>query len=539
MRDEIIEHYKILLAIGWLYAEDDGLISVLSAGDLMPATINGKRWILPTREQMKNTNWENRIGFHPVRESYNLGVSDILGALRDQWQARLHASIAHLMRQLLAIANDQKNQKNLTPDQSQVLNALPKVTANTVATFASLLKNTASRGDADQFIKIMIRRGGTVKGKVYGRAGLVKFPIYEALTASKDTPVNGVTMTNKDRTMLISLFEFIFPSLKDDPEAFNVGIDSRSAPFMESLTRCTFKVIKELRKSAEPYLSIMLLPELLEFPANMDFWLEAFDSKDMISLMASTIPNMSEFDNDSPPVEVAVAPVRESRSAPEVKEAARVEPVVVEDSRPRGRLIMGSPAGMQPTFMGKATPGQKDSTPAMGRAVSSGRGVLRADEADREAEKRRREEEDRERRERDRQEEEDRKRDRERRDRERDEDDRRDRERERDRGGRDSRDDRDDRYERDRPRRDSRDSRDERRSTGDVFEDNPALRTQLRDVEDRYDDRGGRGRGRGRDDDRYVDPRDTRGGRSSRSSRDDRDYYDDRDDRSRSRYSRR
>lgn len=532
MRDELIEHYKILLAIGWLYAEEDGLISVMNGGDLMPATINGKRWILPTREQMKNTNWENRIGFHPVRESYNLGVSDILGALRDQWQARLHASIAHFMRQLLAIANDQKGQKNLTPDQSQVLNALPKVTANTVATFASLLKNTLSRGDADMFIKIMIRRGGTVGGKIYGRAGLVRFPIYEALVASKDAPVNGVTMTVKDRTMLISLFEFIFPSLKGNPEAFNVGIDSRTAPFMESLTRCTFKVIKELQKSAAPYLDIIVLPDVLEFPSNMDFWIDAFDSKDMISLMAGTIPNMSEFDNDNPPVEVATAPaVRESRSVPEVKEAPRLEAtIVVEEVKPRGRLIMGSPAGTTATFMGKASPDQKDSTPAMGRAVSSGRGVVRASEADREAEKRRQEEADRERRERDRQDEEDRKRDRERRERDREEDDRRDRERDRDRGGRDSRDsrDRDDRYERDRPRRDSRDSRDERRSTGDVFEDNPALRSQLRDVEDRYDNRGRRGR----DDDRYRDPRDTRGGRDRDRYRDDRDYYDD-DDRGR------
>lgn len=533
MRDKIIEDYKILLALGWMYDVGDGLVSARYGDELMPATVNGKRIVLPTQAQMKNTNWDNLIGFHPVRESYNLGVSDMLASLRDQYEQRFHATIAHFMKQLLTVANDQKNQKNLTTEQSQVLNALPKITKNTLESFNTLLKQTNSRGDTSPFIRFVIRRGGTVGGRVYGRAGLVKFPIYEELIASKDAPINGVTLTAKDRLMMIELFEFIFPTLKGNPEAFCVGVDSRSAPFMESLVRSTIKVAKQLEKSAAPYLDIIMLPELLTFPKDMDYWLDVFDSKDKVERLAETIPNLSEFDNANPSAEKeSEKPVereREVRAVERPREETRVE-----EEKPRGRMIMGAP-GPADSFMGKTAPGQKDNSSTSVQSTNTGRVTARAGDADREAaiaaDKRRREEEDRERRERDRREEEDRKLDRERRERREREDDERDRRRREE-----------DRYERDRPRSGTRDRDDDRDrgrggKSGDIFEDNPVLRNSMRDIDDRdRDDRRYRGRN-----DRYRDPRDQRGGRGrdrdSRYDRDDRydDRYDDRDDRYRGR----
>lgn len=532
MRDKIIDYYKTLLSLGWLVSDEDGQISVQLGDELMPATINGKRMILPTREQMKNTNWDSRVGFHPLRESYNLGVSDVVAGLRDQFVQRLNTSISYLMKELISIAHDQEGQKNLTTEQAQVLNALPKCDDRTVKDFASLMKNTKSRNNADQFINIHIRRGGVVKGVTYGRAGIVKFPIYDQLKASKE-PVNGVKLSVKDREMFIKLYEFIFPELVSDPEFFSVGVSSRSAPFLEALVRSALNVADALAEAAQPYMDKVDLPQILYFNPELGDWKEIFDSKDMVEQLARTIPPLNanedghladlakEKDLESPSREERRPAARDVPAAREpVREAAKPAPASTETVRGNmhrsssGRMIMGS-ASPAPAGLGKATPDR--SSAGNDRAVTAEREARSTTErerrelAERERQLRERELElDRQRREEERRERDEREREREldRRERERRDRDYRDRERERDRDYRD------------RDRRDD-DRRDRRERTGDVFDDNPILREALRDEEDR----GYRGR------DRYSD-RDRGNGRRVRDIRDrGRDRgYDRRDD---------
>uniref|UniRef100_A0AAU7PF34 Uncharacterized protein n=1 Tax=Burkholderia phage vB_BgluM-SURPRISE13 TaxID=3159457 RepID=A0AAU7PF34_9VIRU len=530
MRDKIIDYYKILLELGWMVADEDGNVSVKLGDQLMPATINGKRVILPTREQMKNKNWDNRVGFHPLREAFNLGISDMVASLRDQFVQRLNTSIAYLMKELIAIAYDQDNQKNLSTEQAQVLNALSKCDATLVKDFESLQKNTKSRNNADMFINIFIRRGGIVKGVTYGRAGLVTFPIYEALKNPDKEPVNGVKLSNKNREMLIKLYEFIFPELQADSEFFNVGVNSRSAPFIESLVRVTLNVVDALVETAAPYMDKVDLPEILQFPEEIGMWKEIFDSKDMVERLARTIPALNanedgeEMDREK---ETDRRPERDMGRASEVRQERPVLGAPASSSQsqaPRGRMVLGAPAAKSTgESLGKAMPDRTREASGSDRAVTSEREARSAAERERrELEARERELRAREEAlERERREEERRERDERRR--ERDYDDRRGRDRDYDRDDRRRDRDRDDRdYDRDERRR-------ERERTGDVFEDNPALRDALRDEErESY-----RGRRRGRYDRDDRDDRDDRrrGIRDirDRGRRDDRDY--DRDDR--------
>lgn len=524
-RDKILDYYKILLAIGWLKVEEDGYVSLVLGDDVRPATINGKRLYLPTREQMKIKDHESRIGFHPLRENYNLGISDVLASLRDQYVMRLNASIAYLMQELIAIAHDQKNQKNLTTEQSRVLDALKLVSANTVKDFASLQKKTRANNNADQFINIYVRKGGMVAGKTYGRAAIITFPIYQQLVEG-NKKINGVEISGKDRDMLIALHKFIFPTI-DDKESFNVGVNTKSAPFIEALIRATFNVVDQLVECAKPYMEMIPVPYLLEFPKDMGVWLEIFDDKDLVEKLALSIPNLSRGEEAIEEVAKADPPWKDERDAP--KSESRSE-TPAEPAKPRGRLTLGSPPPASTgESLGKVQPAQerRDSVPEH-RAINSGRGVARDSDLSREEERRRREEEDRIRRQKEREEQEER----ERRRREREEEDRRyrERQRERDREYDDRRRDRDDYDDRDRERsrgRDDRDDRDRGR-TGDPFEDNPVLRRALEDEEDRG---RGRGRGRGRDYERDR-PRTAREERD-RYYRDDRDRdrYDDRYDR--------
>lgn len=510
MRDKIIEDYKILLSIGWMEADEDGNVSVRLGDDLMPATIAGKRVILPTRAQLKNSNWDNRIGFHPIREQYNLGVSDLLSCLRDQYVSRLNASIGYFMKELISIAYDQDNQKKLNSEQGQVLNALSKVSATTVKSFASILKNTSARNNADQFISIRIQRAGVVGGVTYGRAGLVQFPIYEKLKGPKDEQVNGVTLSDKDRNMLIKLYEFVMPSITTGPEAFSVGVSSRGAPFLESLVRASFNVISELVERSAPYMDLVALPSILQFPKNMGYWIEVFDSKDMVERLSETIPSMNEYT-----IEADEKPAKEKETTERRPEYRKSEERAVTESA--SESVAAEPAARR-SFWGNAsgTGNLKPTTSSQDRSVHAPRPA--APEPDRQSERARREELDRERRERDRiednlrrQEEAERRREDEDRRRKRDEEDRiRDRERDRDRDrGRDR--------DRDYDRRDDRDY-DRDRKTGDVFQDNPLLRENARDRgrDDYYD------RDRGRSGGRVRDIRDRDRGRD--------DYYDrDRD----------
>lgn len=520
MRDKIIDYYKILLELGWMVADEDGNVSVKLGDQLMPATINGKRVFLPTREQMKNTNLTNRVGFHPLRESFNLGISDMVASLRDQFVQRLNTTIAYMMKEFIAIAYDQDNQKNLTTEQAQVLNALSKCDATLVKDFESLQKNTKSRNNADMFINIFIRRGAVIKGVTYGRGGLVKFPIYEALLKPEKEPINGVKLSNKNREMLIKLFEFIFPTLKADPEFFNVGINSRSAPFIESLVRVTLNVVDALVETAQPYMDKFDLPQILHFPEEIGIWKEIFDSKDMVEKLARTIPalNANEIGEEMDR-EKEVDRREEERGERRQLGAPRDEKATSSaPAAPRGRMILGASApSSSGESLGKSQPDRTHAASGTDRAVTSER------EARSIAERERRELEQRERELRRREEELERQR------REEERRELRERDRERDYDTRRSRD-RD--YDRDDRRRDRDYDRDDRRRerSGDVFEDNPSLRSALRDEEDR--EYRGRRRSRYDDRDRDYDGR-RRGVRDIRDRyRDDRDRdYDDRRDR--------
>lgn len=536
LRDKVIDYYQILLAIGWLVMDDDGNVSVNLGDELRPATIDGKRMIVPTREQMKNPNWDNRIGFHPLRESFNLGISDVMANLRDQYVDRLNVSIGYFMKELIAIAHDTAGQKNLTSEQGQVLNALPHCGDSTVKTFESILKKTRAANNADQFINIFMRKGGLVNGKTYGRAGIITFPIYQKLVDGEEK-INGVKVSAKDRDMFIKLFRFIFPNI-ENKEYYNEGVNTKTAPFLEALIRVTFNVVDDLVDSSKPYMPIIPVPYFLTFPEDMGIWKEIFDSPELFERLAATIPNLSR--GEEAPVEKPerAEPSRREESRdrePEDRKAESVQTNLnVDVSKPRGRMIMGAPAGTPPPPMvGKSGADRDHPKPSNDRPIVSGRGAVRDSDLDRMEEKKRREEADAERRRRDAEEAEDRIL----RQKRREEDDRLERERERLRekqreldreadrltrgGGRDDRDDRD--RDRDRGRgRDDRD-RDEPRRTGDPFEDNPALRENLRDEDDRgrgryRDDDRDRGRDRGR---RIPDMRD--GGQRGR------DRYDDRD----------
>jgi hypothetical protein len=520
MRTKILDYYKSLLALGWLYADDEGLINAQMGDVTMPATVNKKRLILPTIAQMKNRDWKERIAFHPISEQLNLGVSDVLADFRKQVEARLNISIAFLMKELIRIAVDTEGQKNLTSEQGQVLNVLSKAKTRTKEKFDELTKKLKSSGTSNAFLNLYIRNGGMVGGKGYARAGIATFPLYTEL-AQGDKIVQGVKFTGEDREMFKALFEFIFPTLATDPEWYNVGVNARTAPTLEAFVRVTMRIVTDLMSAARPYLDIMPgAPILLGFPEDLGQWIELMDDTEQFERARRAIPTQdgNEGDDDVNANSGKAEPLKTSEVSErreDVRDAPAQGTAVVNDAvqeavsrfRPRGSIL---PANQDPMKVQVKTTQQVPPQSGINHAALERERREREKQEDEEYERKRqrRREED--------EEEEDRRRERRR------ERDREDRDRDDDRRRRD-RDDDDDR----RRDRDDDDDRGRKRSIWD----NPVMRDRLDDAEDdeAYVRRRDRYRERDDRDDRYDDRRRSR----SRFDRD--DDYDDRYDRSRSR----
>lgn len=513
MRDKIIDYYKTLLAVGWLKTDEDGAVYYTDAQGDRPATIGGKRLVLPTRAQMASPKFDEMVRFHPLREHINLGVSDVLSTFNVQVSNRLSTSLQYVMKAFIDLAADQDVHKTLTSQQGQVLNVLSKVDAKTKdrfkKSFDELTKKMQLTNGVISFVNIYIKRGGTVGGQAYNRVGIATFPLYKELAEGKKV-IAGCKLANDDRDQLRALYEFIFPSLLTDPEWYNVGVNTRTAPNLEAFVRVTIRLIQDLVQAAAPYVDVLPgLQAALDFPENLTDWIDLFDDKNAVEKAAHSIPSQKGNEGATPEEERETERRKDSdqrrhresddrdNKKEDVRESERTPEPTAKPEEPKKRGIMR---------IGNPTPDPVSGVvkPPSLTPTQSGLNHSEIERIRRENQRRREEQEEEDREYRRRRE----------RDRDYDDDDRRDSRRGRDR-------DRDRDYDDD--RRDRRDSRDrdrdrDRERRGGAW-DNPVLARNLDDARD--DERYGR-RGRDRD---YDDDRRGRG----------RDRYDDRDDR----YSRR
>lgn len=494
MRDEILEYYKSLLALAWMYPDEKGFIYT-KAGDVdVPAILDGKHLILPTRQQLKNTDWSERLIFNPMHEEFNLGVSDTLTEFRGQVINRLNATMAKVFEHFVNLGINQDVHKHLNTEQGQVLNALVKVTDKTAQRLSEMRKKM-SVNNTSKFISVFIKRGGMVNGEGFSRVGVVNFPLYKELLDPEIHP-GGVKLTKDDRKIFKELYEFIFPFLLTDADGYSVGVNSRTAPNLECFLRSVLKVVGTLMETTRPYKD--LFPDFdpfLVFPEDLPKWIDLFDNKTMVEKAARAIPKLpgSEGKDEEDDREDDRREVKESETSRRDESEVREEPAP-KPAR-KGPMRIGNMTAT-PNSQAKESPAEKE---AITRAFSPRPRDIDHSELARERRARELEEEEEYRRDRGRSRSRSRGRDY-------DDDDRGRRSRSR----RDSRDDYDD-DDRDTRRRRSRgrDDYDDERDRGDrgprSIWDNPVLR----DAEDdaRYEDnRRGRSRGRYYDDRGRRDP---------------------------------
>lgn len=314
---KLLDLYKSILATANMTTTADGFISMQLGDASKPATLKGKRLVLPSPEHLANPNWKDRVAFHPMSENILRGESDVLGFFRQALNIRLNYTFGALAYELLTIATSPGMHAKLTPDQSEFLSRVKNADEKTLAVLLKLMDAMPANQTQKQFVSIYLKRAGMVGGKRYSRVGVVSFPLYQDLKKST-TEVYGVKMRVKDRESLMALLEYMVPDI-GEAEQHMRGSDSPVAPYLDALMKSVLVVASPLNDLIELFKNQLDKPETLAFA---DEWVETFENLGVMVNEVRSVPMLAgnegttaKGDSTAQPIDVAPAPVQAAQPA--------------------------------------------------------------------------------------------------------------------------------------------------------------------------------------------------------------------------------
>lgn len=251
--------YNDILASMRYSADDEGLISITSAtGVPMPALVEEKRLVLPTKEWLKKGFDDSFQAFHPLAETMaRRGTSPVLQHMQRNARAQLSFTYIFLAQQLLRVAADRDLHKELpmTEDCSEFLKRMQTADAKLVKIFDQLV---AAANQKNRVITVYLKNGGSHEGKKVNRLAVIRFPLIEVLETD-EPKVLGIDIKPKQRQALLTLLRTILPN-GDDPEQYSAGSNNRVAPYLHAFLQAYLKVITQLNRIINRYSKPMALP---------------------------------------------------------------------------------------------------------------------------------------------------------------------------------------------------------------------------------------------------------------------------------------
>lgn len=283
---KIIELYKEILAAGYLYADKEGMISARIKGSTMPFLIDGKRLVLPTKEHLKNSDWSNRVVFHPLSENILRGESKVLERFRNNINMRLNYVLGMLADQLFKLVVNVGGHKHLSPDQSVILSDVKNADEKAYTAFGNLIEDMGLTNKSKCIVHIYLKKGGVVDGKKYNRAAIVTFPLYEELLKNQKQ-VFGVTIASaKHREAIKQLLEFILPGI-EKPHYFDRGSESQIAPYLDCLMQGVLGIASRINNVIDEYGQFLDSTDDLRYT---DGWVEVFENLEQLKAEIRSIP---------------------------------------------------------------------------------------------------------------------------------------------------------------------------------------------------------------------------------------------------------
>lgn len=262
----IQDFYKLQLNSLQFTVSDDDLISFVGPdGKAIPATVEKRRLVLPTKAQLRAGFDEELQPFHPLSENIaRRSASPVMQGLQRTAKAVLAHYFTELMKALLEVAADTSLHKDLPPTCSGYLKQVPDADAKMPKVFEQLISRAVKK---NQLITLYLKNGGTLDGKKLNRLCVVHFPFMEALL--EDQPF-GLKIRKKDRETILALSHHVMP-FGDSPEEYSAGSNSRVAPFYDSFLNAYAKTAGQLNTVLRKYGKALEIP-LTEIPLDyMDY----------------------------------------------------------------------------------------------------------------------------------------------------------------------------------------------------------------------------------------------------------------------------
>lgn len=290
---QLIALYDQILKTGLMKSDKDGYISQINkfAGSgkpvYEPALLDGKRLVMPTAERLQHPNPEKEMFFHPLSEDALQGESSVITLMKNRVSIAINLSIHTWIKSMLYLALSVDDHQKLNPDQSEVLSILKNIDEKSEKTFSKLiLAGMQQKGFDGFFFRMFLKRGGTVAGKKYARAGIVSSPFYEELCSSSEE-IYGIKLRRKDQGVLKSLFEYLLPRISEKG-AYDQGSDSDVAPYMDAIMQTAASIGADINRRINEYHEF--IPDWQDRIINTG-WLKAFND------LTSYIPEIRRIPN--------------------------------------------------------------------------------------------------------------------------------------------------------------------------------------------------------------------------------------------------
>jgi hypothetical protein len=252
---KLIQIYEAILRTAGYVVDSEGFVSVnneLFTGDPnQPAMIEGKRLVLPTEDHLRTPS-DSKIIFHPLKEQAIHGESKVFTTLRESMSSRLSFTYAIIVNALVTLGKDTAKHKHLSPDQAEFLTAVRDITNDTDIVFTELFTRASKEIGGNSFVNIFMKKNGVVDDINYVRVGVVMFPFYEELLKEQDKYFGYTIKSKKDRQTIIRLLEYVLPGLSKTG-GYNVGNNSKVAPYMGALLGCSQNLIEMFNHHLELY----------------------------------------------------------------------------------------------------------------------------------------------------------------------------------------------------------------------------------------------------------------------------------------------
>lgn len=304
----LAEVYKAILRSFGYEVDDEGKVYLVEANVRVPFTIKERHLVVPTKEWLKDPDWENTIPFHPLSENTQRKKSEVFEKLSLIVSNRLYQVGATLLCYLAELAADTDSHAKLSPEQRDFLRMIPDADKRTVDDFRKLARaKMGFKGDS-AFVNIFIRRNGQWKGEDYTRLAAVTFPILSQEERA-DKKIFEVQFRVKDREVLYRILRWIFPNIDKADEHYSFGSRSSVAPNFHALMMSFNGLAVELNKVVDLFSDIS--PELVELHTDLD-WVEPLQS-------------LNEYRNDIPPLDGNIGEANEDELARPKQQAEKRE----------------------------------------------------------------------------------------------------------------------------------------------------------------------------------------------------------------------